>query len=66
MLSAVVNKPNRILEKQKMVQSDHRPIWYRLPRSRVYLGVYFTLFTVGIAGSGYGLYSLVKGKPTAK
>ncbi|KAJ8698700.1 hypothetical protein PTI98_005377 [Pleurotus ostreatus] len=62
MLSALYNKPNHILEKQKLVQNDHRKIFYRLPRSNLYMGAYYTTFTLGMLGTTYGLFSLIKGK----
>ncbi|KAH7931161.1 hypothetical protein BV22DRAFT_1052913 [Leucogyrophana mollusca] len=66
MLDAVVNRPNRVLERQKAIQSSHLPIYYRLPRSRLYLGTYFTMWTLGMVGTTYGIYSLAFGKPAPK
>ncbi|KDQ64196.1 hypothetical protein JAAARDRAFT_27822 [Jaapia argillacea MUCL 33604] len=62
MLGALVNKPNRVLEKQHFYQSSTKPIYRRHPASRVYLGVYFTAFTVGVLGSTYGIFTLIRGK----
>ncbi|EPQ58951.1 hypothetical protein GLOTRDRAFT_125270 [Gloeophyllum trabeum ATCC 11539] len=63
-LNAVVNKPYHIIERQKMVQRSHKPIYYRLPRSNIYMASYYSLFTVGMCGVVYGAYSLIKGKKT--
>ncbi|EGO02216.1 hypothetical protein SERLA73DRAFT_178046 [Serpula lacrymans var. lacrymans S7.3] len=65
MIDAVVNKPNRILERQQVIQHSHKPVYYRLPRSRLYLGTYYSLFTLGMFGTTYGIYSLAFGKPAA-
>ncbi|KAG5648748.1 hypothetical protein DXG03_000095 [Asterophora parasitica] len=62
-LEPLYNKPNTILERQKAFQNDPRKIMYRLPRSQLYLGTYAALFTVGMVGTTYGIWSLVKGKP---
>jgi len=65
-LSAVVNKPNRVLEKQKFIQASKKPLHYRMPRSSLYLGVYYSAFSVGCVGIAYSVYNLVKGKPAAQ
>jgi len=62
-LAPLYDKPNRILERQKAIQNDHRPIMLRLPRSRLYIGIYGAGFGVSILATGYGMYSLIKGKP---
>ncbi|KAL0950113.1 hypothetical protein HGRIS_010110 [Hohenbuehelia grisea] len=51
MLSALYNRPNSILEKQRRIQNDHRQLWYRLPRSGLYMGTFYATFTVGMAES---------------
>ncbi|GLB34165.1 putative cytochrome c oxidase subunit VII [Lyophyllum shimeji] len=61
-LNPLYNKPNRIIEKQKLIQSDPRKIMYRLPRSQLYLGVYGASWVVGMVGTTWGIYSLIKGK----
>ncbi|RDB20067.1 hypothetical protein Hypma_012900 [Hypsizygus marmoreus] len=63
LLAPLYNKPNHILEKQRALQSDPRKIMYRLPRSQLYLGVYGAAFTVGMLGTLYGVFSLLRGKP---
>ncbi|KAI0774529.1 hypothetical protein C8Q74DRAFT_1368990 [Fomes fomentarius] len=66
MLNAVYNKPNRIVEKQRLVQNQHVPIYYRLPRSRLYVRGYYALFTVATASTAYGAFQLIKGKPASE
>ncbi|KAI9000759.1 hypothetical protein BD414DRAFT_532590 [Trametes punicea] len=66
MLNSLVYKPNRVVEKQKLVQSQHTPIYYRLPRSRLYVSTYYAIFTAGVLSSVYGAYQLVKGKPAGE
>ncbi|KAI0787122.1 hypothetical protein BC629DRAFT_1593650 [Irpex lacteus] len=63
-LSSLYNKPNRVYEFQKLVQASHDPVYLRLPRSRLYVGTYYTLFGVGMAGVVYGAYGLIRGKKT--
>ncbi|KAF8076759.1 hypothetical protein FPV67DRAFT_431188 [Lyophyllum atratum] len=62
LLNPLYNKPNRVLEKQKAIQNDPRKIMYRLPRSQLYLGIYGASFVVGMLGTTWGIYSLVRGK----
>jgi len=53
---------NLVLERQKAYQHSHKPIYYRPPRSGLYLGLYKSGFALGVAGIAYSAYSLVKGK----
>ncbi|KAF5387617.1 hypothetical protein D9615_000712 [Tricholomella constricta] len=64
LLTPLYNKPNRILERQKAIQNDPRKIMFRLPRSKLYIGVYGAMFTVGMLGTTYGIVSLLRGKPS--
>ncbi|KAF8231397.1 hypothetical protein L208DRAFT_1399024 [Tricholoma matsutake] len=66
LLSPLYDKPNRILEKQKIIQNDHRPIMRRLPRSQLYLGLYGAGYCVSMFATAYGLWALVKGKPATE
>ncbi|KAI0751058.1 hypothetical protein C8Q80DRAFT_1268350 [Daedaleopsis nitida] len=66
MLNAVYNKPNRIVERQKLVQNQHIPIYYRLPRSKLYVRGYYGLFAISIASTAYGAFQLVRGKPASE
>lgn len=61
-LSPLYEKPNRVVERQKVYQLDTRPVYLRLPRSRLYVGVFGALFTVGMVSTTYGIVHLVKGK----
>ncbi|CEL59286.1 hypothetical protein RSOLAG1IB_03219 [Rhizoctonia solani AG-1 IB] len=65
MINALVNRPNHVRERQVLVQSSSKPVYLRLPRSKLYLGSYLALFTVGMIGTTGGLYSLIRGKPSA-
>ncbi|KAF8660524.1 hypothetical protein AX16_001603 [Volvariella volvacea WC 439] len=64
MLSALYNKPNAILEKQRIYQNDHRNVIRRLPRSGLYLNLFGIGFVAGMIGTTYGVVSLIKGKST--
>ncbi|EIW76218.1 hypothetical protein CONPUDRAFT_168797 [Coniophora puteana RWD-64-598 SS2] len=63
MIDTVVYKPNRVLEKQKLVQGMHAPVYRRLPRSNLYLNSYFGLWAIGLGSTIYGAYTLVFDKP---
>lgn len=62
----LVDRPNHVLERQRLVQNSHEPIYYRLPRSKIYVRSYYATFAVGMAYTIYGAYSLVKGKPATE
>ncbi|KAI0268138.1 hypothetical protein BC834DRAFT_968358 [Gloeopeniophorella convolvens] len=62
MLDALVYKKNLVPERQREYQHSHKPIYYRPPRSRLYLGLYKTAFTLGVVGITYSAYSLVKAR----
>ncbi|KAH9965815.1 hypothetical protein BC827DRAFT_1180020 [Russula dissimulans] len=62
MLDALTYKKNLVPERQKEYQHSHKPVYYRLPRSRLYYGVYKVGFTLGVLGITYSAYSLTKGK----
>ncbi|KAN0126734.1 hypothetical protein V8E52_000374 [Russula decolorans] len=61
-VDALTYRKNIVPERQRVYQNSHKPIYYRLPRSGLYLGLYKTGFTLGVAGIFYSAYSLVKGK----
>ncbi|KAF8961114.1 hypothetical protein BDZ97DRAFT_1921635 [Flammula alnicola] len=70
-LSPLYNLPNHVLEKQKMYQASSiqllfststKPIMMRGPRGPLYVGVYGTLFAVGMVSSLYAFGSLILGK----
>ncbi|KAI0720381.1 hypothetical protein C8T65DRAFT_634341 [Cerioporus squamosus] len=66
MLNALVNKPNHVVERQKLVQNQHIPIYYRLPRSKLYVRTYYAIFTVGMISTAYGAFQLIRGKPASE
>ncbi|CAO1614058.1 unnamed protein product [Parajaminaea phylloscopi] len=61
-LDSLVNRPNTILQRQRIYQSDPRPVYQRLPRSRMYMTIYMGLFTVGMVGTFGGLVNAARGK----
>jgi len=66
MLGALVNKPNRVPEMQRLVQASHEPVYYRLPRGKLYVRTFYVGFAAGMLGSIYGAYALIKGKPATE
>ncbi|PCH40936.1 hypothetical protein WOLCODRAFT_150959 [Wolfiporia cocos MD-104 SS10] len=62
MLGPLVYKQNRVVETQKRVQASHEPIYYRLPRGKLYVRSYYVAFGVAMAGTVYGAFSLIRGK----
>ncbi|RXW25802.1 hypothetical protein EST38_g11 [Candolleomyces aberdarensis] len=62
LFTPLYNLPNHVLEKQKMFQNDARHIIFRGPRARLYVGGFSALFAVGMIGTTYGTFQLVKGK----
>ncbi|KIP04566.1 hypothetical protein PHLGIDRAFT_129433 [Phlebiopsis gigantea 11061_1 CR5-6] len=62
MLSWLVNKPNRVYEMQRLVQTSKAAPHLALPRSHLYVYSYYGLFTVGMGGVLYGCYALIAGK----
>ncbi|KAJ8589052.1 hypothetical protein M405DRAFT_862459 [Rhizopogon salebrosus TDB-379] len=66
MIDAVVYRQNHVPERQRAYQASHSPVYFRPPRSKLYLGAYFTLFGVGMCGTVYGIYQLTMGKPVRK
>ncbi|CAO1636607.1 unnamed protein product [Sympodiomycopsis kandeliae] len=62
MLDSLVNRPNTIVQRQKLYQADTRPVYQRLPRSGMYMKVYMALFVVGGLGTASGLWNAAWGK----
>ncbi|PAV21052.1 cytochrome c subunit VIIa [Pyrrhoderma noxium] len=60
----LVKIPNKISERQRYYQNNAQPLYFRPPRSKLYLRSWFTGLFVGLAGVGYGAFSLIKGKQT--
>ncbi|SNX82538.1 related to COX7 - cytochrome-c oxidase, subunit VII [Melanopsichium pennsylvanicum] len=61
-MDALVYRKNTILERQRALQADSRPVFQRLPRSRLYMGIFMTLFGVGMYGTAVGFYNMALGK----
>ncbi|KAH9948814.1 hypothetical protein B0H21DRAFT_820743 [Amylocystis lapponica] len=66
MWGPLVNRVNHVPERQRLVQASTDPIYYRLPRSRLYVRTYYAGFAVAMAYSVYGAYSLIRGKPATE
>ncbi|CAO1623244.1 unnamed protein product [Jaminaea pallidilutea] len=62
MIDALTNRPNTIPQRQRMYQSDTRPVYMRGPRSRMYMAIYMGFFTVGVVASFGGLVNAARGK----
>ncbi|OCH96021.1 hypothetical protein OBBRIDRAFT_830612 [Obba rivulosa] len=65
MLGPLYTLHNHVPARQRMVQTSHEPIYYRLPRGKLYVRSYFVLFGFSMLATTYGAYGLVKGKPAA-
>ncbi|PWN50084.1 hypothetical protein IE53DRAFT_380043 [Violaceomyces palustris] len=53
---------NTVPQRQRALQADTRPVYQRMPRSRLYMGLFMTLFGVGIYGTTVGFYNMAWGK----
>lgn len=49
---------NNVPQLQKAYQADPRPVFQRGPRSKLYFGLYLTLFGVGMYGTTLGFYNM--------
>ncbi|CCA75202.1 hypothetical protein PIIN_09186 [Serendipita indica DSM 11827] len=58
----LVDKPNRVPERQRLYQQSTIPIYLRTPRSRLYVGTFAAGFGVAMLGSVYTMYALIRGK----
>ncbi|KAF8138750.1 hypothetical protein EV363DRAFT_1445554 [Boletus edulis] len=59
---SLVNRPNTVLEQQRVFQSSHSPVYLRTPRARLYLASTPSAWPV----PAYGIYSLAFSKPMKK
>ena len=59
-LDGLVNRPNTILQRQRMYQADTRPVYQRGPRSGMYMKAYMTLFTFGMVATAAGLVNAAR------
>lgn len=57
-LNSIVVNRNTVPERQRALQADPRPVFQRLPRSRLYMGLFMTLFGVGMYGTTVGFYNM--------
>jgi len=62
-----LNSPNKVLAKQKLYQDrfNHHVPTHLIPSGgHVYYYTYLTFWTVGILGTGYTAFELIRGKQT--
>ncbi|KAI0722402.1 hypothetical protein C8T65DRAFT_629264, partial [Cerioporus squamosus] len=45
---------NALVNSQANHVNQHIPIYYRLPRSKLYVRTYYAIFTVGMISTAYG------------
>ncbi|KWU46920.1 hypothetical protein RHOSPDRAFT_31743 [Rhodotorula sp. JG-1b] len=62
MLDALVYRPNTIKQRQAQFQADQRFVFQKVPRARLYMIGFMSLFTVGTAGILNGVYRMALGK----
>ncbi|KAF5333074.1 hypothetical protein D9611_002735 [Ephemerocybe angulata] len=61
-LTPLYNRPNYVVEKQKMYQNSPQPLILRGPRAKLYVGTYAAIFSVGMVLTTVGSWQLIKGK----
>ncbi|EST06251.1 hypothetical protein PSEUBRA_004137 [Kalmanozyma brasiliensis GHG001] len=61
-MDALVYRKNTVPQRQRALQADPRPVFQRLPRSKLYMGLFMTLFGVGMYGTTVGFYNMAVGK----
>ncbi|KAL8279218.1 hypothetical protein RQP46_008474 [Phenoliferia psychrophenolica] len=61
-MDALVSRPNTVLPRQRALQADPRAVYLKTPRAKLYMGLYLTLWTVGLTGSLFGSYKMVRAK----
>lgn len=59
-MSTFAIQSNTVLQRQRIYQSDSRPVYQRLPRSRMYMTIYMAFFTVGMFGTFGGLVNAAR------
>ncbi|KAJ4479013.1 hypothetical protein J3R30DRAFT_3702020 [Lentinula aciculospora] len=62
MLDGIYNRPNRMIERQKALQADPRPVHLKGPRRVLAIRIFSVGFTAGALGAVYGIYQLIRGK----
>ncbi|KZT05579.1 uncharacterized protein LAESUDRAFT_681066 [Laetiporus sulphureus 93-53] len=66
LLRPLVYKENHVTELQRHVQASHEPVYYRLPRGKLYVKSYYAVFAGTMAFTLYGAFSLIRGKPSTQ
>ncbi|WFD36773.1 hypothetical protein MCUN1_003660 [Malassezia cuniculi] len=61
-MDPLVYAKNNIEKHQRIYQADIRPVYQRLPGSKLYFGAFLTVFTVGMIGITGGAYNMITGK----
>ncbi|PKI83243.1 hypothetical protein MVES1_003007 [Malassezia vespertilionis] len=51
-----------ILQRQRQYQNSEKPVYLRLPRSKLYFGTFLAIFWTGIFGISAGCLNMIKGK----
>lgn len=49
---------NNILQRQRLLQADPRPVYQRMPRSGLYMGIFQFVFWTGVLGTTIGFYNM--------
>lgn len=60
--ASILTCRNNVQKYQRIYQADTRPVFLRLPGSKLYFGTFLTLFTVGIVGVAGGTFNAIMGK----
>ncbi|KAL9940856.1 hypothetical protein V8E36_000344 [Tilletia maclaganii] len=61
-MDALVYRKNTIIQRQRQLQADTRPVFQRGPRSGLYMTLYLGLFSLGMYGTIGGFWNMAKGK----
>ncbi|ORY90254.1 hypothetical protein BCR35DRAFT_328886 [Leucosporidium creatinivorum] len=61
-MDSLVNRPNTIHAQQTKFQADPRAVYQKVPRARLYMGLFMGLFTVGTIGTLHGVTLMMRGK----
>ncbi|GAA96466.1 uncharacterized protein L969DRAFT_74702 [Mixia osmundae IAM 14324] len=59
-MDGLVNRSNSVVERQRALQADSRMVYQKLPRARLYMTAFMSLFAVGLAGVSYGTVKMAK------
>ncbi|KII94663.1 hypothetical protein PLICRDRAFT_169395 [Plicaturopsis crispa FD-325 SS-3] len=62
MMKLLVNRPNRIIEKQRAFQASTKPIYYRGKFAPAIVNTYWVAYAGGLALTAYGAFNLVMGR----